>query len=520
MTHSSQTQSNAGQTTAAAGTRLYLDNISKSFSGHRALDSVSLEVNAGEVHGLVGENGAGKSTLLNILSGVLAADSGNISINGNATLIKSPLHARTSGIAMIHQELQHVPELSVAQNMFLGRSLTRFGGAMVDRKKQERAAAEALSTLDPDIDPSVPVRTLKVAQRQLIEIGRALMEDAKVIAMDEPTSSLTPAEFDRLAMLIEQLSQRGVSVIYVSHKMNEVFEVCSRATVLRDGKNIAVVDLANSTEAQITANMVGRDLVEVAHTSYATDTPVLKVNGLSRGKFVINASLTLHKGEVLGISGLVGSGRTELLRLIAGIDRPDSGSVEIHGKAIPSHDPRQAINAGMGLLPEERKRDGIIRERPVSSNVALPSFRHFAPGGWIRRKRIADTSLEILRDMNLRPLSIDKSIGTFSGGNQQKVIIGRWLAASADVMLFDEPTRGIDVGAKAEIYALIENLAASGKSMIVVSSEMPELLRLVDRVLVMCEGSITGELLGDQITEAAMLDLAIASNDTTQKENA
>ena len=491
--------------------RLRLDGISKSFSGHIALDNVDLHVRVGEVHGLVGENGAGKSTLLNILSGVLVADSGTITINGNRVSIKSPLHARATGIAMIHQELQHVPELSVAQNMFLGRSVTRMGGTFVNRKHQERIAQEVLSTLDPDIDPSVPIRTLKVAQRQLIEIGRALMEDAKVIAMDEPTSSLTPAEFQRLADLIEQLSAQGVSIIYVSHKMNEIFEVCSRATILRDGRNISVAQLAQTNAAGITASMVGRDLVEAAHVSHASDEPVLAVRHLSRGKYVKDASLTLHRGEVLGIAGLVGAGRTELLRLIAGIDRPDAGSVEMHGNKIASNDPRAAIQAGMGLLPEERKRDGIIRERPVTSNVALPSFRFFSRMGLISRNRIANTSLEILREMNLRPLDINRPIGTFSGGNQQKVIIGRWLAASADIMLFDEPTRGIDVGAKAEIYSLVEKLAADGKAIIVVSSEMPELMRLADRVLVMSEGRISGELLGDRINESAMLELAIAN---------
>lgn len=491
--------------------RLRLEGISKSFSGHVALNQVNLHVRSGEVHGLVGENGAGKSTLLNILSGVLSADSGNITIDGKVLNIKSPLQARTSGIAMIHQELQHVPELSVAQNMFLGRSITRMGGALVNRKQQEQVASEVLATLDPDIDPSAPIRTLKVAQRQLIEIARALMEDAKVIAMDEPTSSLTPAEFQQLARLIEDLAARGVSIIYVSHKMNEIFEVCSRATILRDGQNITVATLAETNAAGITASMVGRNLVEATHISHASKDVILEVKNLRRGKHVKNASFTLHRGEVLGIAGLVGAGRTELLRLIAGIDRPDGGTVNMHGKEVASNDPRAAIRAGMGLLPEERKRDGIIRERPVTSNVALPSFRLFTKLGLIRRKQIATTALEILRDMDLRPLNIDKPIGTFSGGNQQKVIIGRWLAASADIMLFDEPTRGIDVGAKAEIYSLVEKLAAAGKAIIVVSSEMPELIRLADRVLVMSEGRITGELKGEKINEGAMLELAIAN---------
>lgn len=491
--------------------RLRLDGISKSFSGHVALNQVDLHVRPGEVHGLVGENGAGKSTLLNILSGVLSADSGTITIDGRVLNIKSPLQARTNGIAMIHQELQHVPELSVAQNMFLGRSITHMGGVLVNRKQQERVAQEVLATLDPDINPSAPIRTLKVAQRQLIEIARALMEDAKVIAMDEPTSSLTPAEFQQLARLIEDLSGRGVSIIYVSHKMNEIFEVCTRATVLRDGQNIAVATLAETNAAGITASMVGRDLVEATHISHATKDPILEVTNLRRGKHVKDASFTLHRGEVLGIAGLVGAGRTELLRLIAGIDRPDGGTVHMHGEQVASNDPRAAIRAGMGLLPEERKRDGIIRDRPVTSNVALPSFRLFSTLGLIRRKQIAATSLDILRDMDLRPLNIAKPIGTFSGGNQQKVIIGRWLAASADIMLFDEPTRGIDVGAKAEIYSLVEKLAAAGKAIIVVSSEMSELIRLADRVLVMSEGSITGELQGEKINEGAMLELAIAS---------
>ena len=492
--------------------RLRLDGVCKSFSGHIALDNVNLHIAPGEVHGLVGENGAGKSTLLNILSGVLTADTGTITVNGKQLSIKNPLQARKSGIAMIHQELQHVPELSVAQNMFLGRPITRLGKAFVNRREQERLALEVLSSLDPNIDPSVPIRTLKVAQRQIIEIGRALMEDAQVIAMDEPTSSLTPAEFQRLAALIKELSERDVSIIYVSHKMNEIFEVCSRATILRDGKNVAVTELAHTDAAGIAASMVGRELVEASHVSHATQEPVMQVSGLSRGKAVKNASLTLHQGEVLGIAGLVGARRTELLRLIAGIDRPDSGTVQVRGKRVTGNNPRAAIQSGLGLLPEERKRDGIIRERPVSSNVALPSFQLFSSLGLIRRKKIERASLDILRDMDLRPLNIDKPIGTFSGGNQQKVIIGRWLAASAEILLFDEPTRGIDVGAKAEIYSLVERLAADGKAIIVVSSEMPELIRLADRVLVMCEGTITGELNGDRISENAMLELAIAND--------
>lgn len=489
-------------------TRLKLTDISKSFGPVRALDGVDMAVKRGTVHGLLGENGAGKSTMLNILSGVLTPSSGHVEVDGVQVVGHGPMAARRAGIAMIHQELQHVPELTVAQNMFLGRPL-KAGGLFVARRMQERAAAEALAPLDPTIDPSVPIRTLKVAQRQIVEIARAMMEEAKVLAMDEPTSSLTPAEFERLAVLIADLADKGVSIIYVSHKMDEVFRVCDTATILRDGRKVTDVIMKETSESAVIARMVGRELATAHHKSFARPDVVLEVTGLSRGTAVKDANLKLHRGEVLGISGLVGAGRTELLRLIAGVDKPDAGEIRLEGRPLLLGNPRTAIASGLGLLPEERKREGIVARRSVRSNIALPSMRRFSRFGFVRRKAVARESQALMGDLNLRPLSIERPIGQFSGGNQQKAIIGRWIAAGAQILLFDEPTRGIDVGAKAEIYALIERLAAEGRSMIVVSSELPEILRVADRVLVMREGRIAGVLERDSLSEEAIVALAV-----------
>jgi len=489
--------------------RLSLTDMHKTFGVTKALHGVALIVQPGEVHGLLGENGAGKSTLLNILCGVLSSDSGQIAIDGAAVQITSPRDATTAGIAMIHQELQQVPELTVAQNIFLGHALRR--GIFVDRAKQEVEARRLLSSLDPAIDVTAPIRSLRVAQRQIVEIAKALRVNAKIIAMDEPTSSLTPAEFEKLVVVISKLSAQGVSVIYVSHKMDEVFRVCQTATILRDGRLIAQVPIPATPVSNVIELMVGRELAKSTHHSYATDRTLLKVTGLSRGRAVQDAAFELRAGEVLGIAGLVGSGRTELMRLIAGVDRADTGQVEVSGIVIPDG-PRARIKAGLGLVPEERKRDGIIRQRPVTSNIGLPAMRHFSRLGLIRKDMLRTKSEDLMRQVNLRPLEVLRPIGSFSGGNQQKAIIGRWLAAGTKIFLFDEPTRGIDVGAKAEIYDLIERLAKEGKAVLFVSSELPEVIRLADRVLVMREGKISATLGPDQITEANIARHAIPSS--------
>ncbi|MGJ0191409.1 sugar ABC transporter ATP-binding protein [Pantoea sp. RRHST58] len=489
--------------------RLTMRGISKTYGSAAALQNVDFSVKPGEVHALIGENGAGKSTLLNILSGVRPADSGEISVNGAAVQMKNPLSARQAGIAMIHQELQHVPELSVAQNMFLGRPLTRAGGLWVDKKSQLARAALLLKQLDPTIDPAAPIKSLKVSQQQIVEIARALLDDAKIIAMDEPTSSLTPREFDRLAELIADLKAMGVSLIYVSHKMNEIFRVCDRATIMRDGRQVGVVNICDENEESIVARMVGRKIEKLAHNAWVTEREVLRVENLARGSEISPASFSVRAGEVLGIAGLVGAGRTELLKLIAGLDKRSSGSVFVNGQPVRNHNVSAAIRAGIGLVPEDRKKEGIIKARAVKMNMALPSLRQFTRAWIVSRQKLNQAAQEVMSDLKLRPLDIEKTIGTLSGGNQQKVIIGRWVAADANVFLFDEPTRGIDIGAKSEIYNLIEKLAQAGKAIVVVSSEMTEIIRISDRVLVMREGKITKELTDDAITEENIARYAI-----------
>ncbi len=490
--------------------RLRFEGVTKEFPGVRALSGVTFDIAPGEVHALLGENGAGKSTLLRILSGGLRPSDGRVLLDGQELHLRKPLHARAAGIAMIHQELQQVQNLTVAQNMFIGQQITRFGGLVVDRAEQERRATAALARIDPSIDPAAPIRTLKVAQRQIVEIARALLDDARIIAMDEPTSSLTPSEFDRLAEIIADLSASGVSIIYVSHKMDEVFRICHRATIMRDGKVVGVRDLANADQKQIISLMVGRELSQERHQTHATDVVKLEAIGLTSAvSRVRNISFRLRKGEVLGIAGLVGSGRSELLRLIAGADRRASGKLVIDGKSVDFKSPREAIAAGIGLCPEERKREGIIPLRSVTVNLGLPSLGRFASMGLVNKRKLDHAAERHLKSVGLRPFMPDRPIRLFSGGNQQKGIIARWLAAHSQILLFDEPTRGIDVGAKSEIHHLIERLASEGHSIIVVSSELPEVIRLSDRVLVMREGELAAELSSDGLTEQAIVAHAI-----------
>ncbi|MER8447822.1 sugar ABC transporter ATP-binding protein [Mesorhizobium sp. M1066] len=499
--------------------RLQFKGISKLFPAVRALHEVSLSVGAGEIHGLLGENGAGKSTLLRVLSGVYRPTAGSILIDGKPVTLANPVAARAAGVAMIHQELQQVPRLSVAQNMFLGHPLTR-GGIFVARREQERRAADALAAIDPSIDPASPLGTLKVAQRQIVEIARALLDRARIVAMDEPTSSLTPSEFERLAQVITGLARDGVAVVYVSHKLDEVFGICRRATIMRDGVVVDSVDLKDLSEKAVVAMMVGRELAQEHHNSHATNKVMLSARGLSSATKVRNVSFDLHRGEVLGIAGLVGSGRTELLRLLAGADRATAGTIAIDGKAARFASPRDAIAAGVGLVPEERKREGIVPLRSITCNMALASMAVFAPRGLIDHARLKHVAVEKMSRVNLRPFLLDRPIRLFSGGNQQKAIIGRWLAAGTRILLFDEPTRGIDVGAKAEIYHLIEELAAEGHAVIVVSSELPEVIRLADRVLVMRDGTIATELHRDDISEQAIAAHAIPQTQTPAAQQA
>jgi ribose transport system ATP-binding protein len=487
---------------------IVLKDISKGFPGVQALDAVSFAVEAGQVRALLGENGAGKSTLLKILSGIYSTDTGAVLINGKPVDLRNPKSAQRAGIALIHQELQQVPELDVAQNMFLGSQLKKYG-FLTDRSAMQARARDLLLQLDPTIDVQAKIKTLRVAQRQIVEIAKALLAKARIIAMDEPTSSLTPIEFEKLVTVIERLKAEGVAIIYVSHKLDEVFRVASHATVLRDGKTVSNVDLAVTTQDALVNMMVGRSLDIPPHQSHVQNQVVLSVEGLGRGRHVRDVTLELRKGEVLGIAGLVGSGRTELVKLLAGVDRPTSGKMSLNGKPVIFANPRQAIAAGVALLPEDRKKEGIIPLRSVAVNAALPSYRKLTSIGFIKTSALRMRVTAFAKNVNLRPLDVDRAIRLFSGGNQQKAILCRWLMARSDILLFDEPTRGIDVGAKGEIYKLIESLAAAGRAIIVVSSELPEILRLSDTVIVMRGGAMAGRLSRKDLSEETIMSLAI-----------
>jgi ribose transport system ATP-binding protein len=489
---------------------LELLNISKAFPGVKALTDVNMRVFGGQVHALLGENGAGKSTLLKILSGLILADTGTVHIDGELASLLSPKAARNAGIAMIHQELQQVPELSVAQNMFLGRTLA-WGHLINNNSKMRDLARQQLAKLDPTVDVTAKIGNLPVAQRQLVEIAKATLFEARIIAMDEPTSSLTPREFEKLATVIADLAKQGVAIIYVSHKLDEVYRVAESATVLRDGRLVQHVDLTAVDEAQLVNMMVGRPLDVRHRNSFAKPNLTLEVSGLTRGNAVRDVDLAVHQGEVLGIAGLVGSGRTELVKLIAGIDQPTAGTLKLGGKTVRFKSPREAIQAGIALLPEDRKKEGIVPLRSVRSNAAMPSYRTFAPRGIVQTQRLKAETLKYAKRVNLRPVDTERRIMLFSGGNQQKAILMRWLMAQARVMIFDEPTRGIDVGAKEEIYQLIEQLAADGHSIIVVSSELSEILRVSDRILVMKAGAAAGVLNRDQANQENIMALAFSN---------
>jgi ribose transport system ATP-binding protein len=487
--------------------RLALRNISKTYGAFAALSGVSMTVEAGEVHALLGENGAGKSTLLKILSGIVPPSDGTIAIDGVELLGHSMANARRSGIAMIHQELQQVPELTVAQNMFLGRPVTR-SGVVLARDEMRRRAADMLARIEKDIDPDAKISTLRVAQRQIVEIARALLFEARIIAMDEPTSSLMPAEVEKLGGIIRQLAASAVAVIYVSHKLDEVRRFCQRGTVLRDGRLVGTIDLAEATEERIVTMMVGRDLIHEAHPTARTSEVALEARGLSWKDRVRDVSFSLHKGEILGFAGLMGAGRTEVLHLLAGLQRPQAGEILVGGRPVRFRSVRDAIRSGIGLLPEERKKEGIIPLRSALANAGITSLPNYTARGLIGGARLRRDVISIFRSLQLRPFDPDKPVRLFSGGNQQKVVIARWLLAGVKVLLLDEPTRGVDVGAKGEIYRVIRDLAAAGHAIIVVSSELPEILYISDRVMVMRNGRAVAELERDAMSEEAIMQYA------------
>lgn len=495
-------------------TRLVASGVSKAFGTVRALRDVTIEARGGEVLALMGENGAGKSTLLRILSGAHRPDTGTLSVDGEPVEFHSPRDAQRAGVRVIYQEPEIIPHVSVAENIHVGDLPRR--GRVFDRRAlfaRVRADLERYGFADA-LDPATLGSQLSAAQRQLVEIMRALISEVRVIAFDEPTSSLSDVEVNNLFTLIRRLRDDGLAVIYVSHRMNEIFEISDRITVLRDGAVVGTEATAETDQPTLVRMMVGRDLSGMFVRDDRRDTagPVmLEVTGLSN-EDVTDISFTVRAGEVLGIAGLVGAGRSELAHAIMGSTPVRAGTVAVDGRRVRLRSPRDAIRAGIGFAPEERKAQALLMHRSIRDNVSLAILDRLTVGRFVRRGEERRIARRFADQLNVRTPSIEELVSTLSGGNQQKVVLARWLARRPKVLILDEPTRGVDVGAKAEIYSIINSLAADGIAVVVISSELPEILGLADRVLVMQGGRVTGELPHDQATEERVLELAMAQN--------
>jgi ribose transport system ATP-binding protein len=486
-----------------------MQGIRKAFPGVVALDGVDLDLRAGEVHVLLGENGAGKSTLMKILSGAHTRDAGQIWLEGQPVEIGSPRRAEELGIRIIYQELTLCPQLSAAENILLGHEPGRLG--WVDRRRMGEEATRLLRGLGIELDPWTRVCELGVALQQMVEVAKALSgEQARVLVMDEPTSALTAAEIEQLFAAIERLTARGVAVVYISHRMEEVARIGHRVSVLRDGRHVATLPVAEATIPGLVKLMAGRELTEhYPRQRGAPGEELLRVESLSRGSVVREVSFSLRRGEVLGVAGLLGAGRTELARLIAGADRPDAGRIVWKGRAVAVSGPAAAIRLGVGLLPEDRKTQGLVLSLSLQSNVALPSTPRLSRFGVMDARREAALARQQVEDLRVRTPSLAQKVGLLSGGNQQKVVLGKWLAAEVDVLLMDEPTRGIDVAAKVEIYQLMNRLTAAGKAILMVSSDLPEVLGMSDRILVLHRGAVAGELEAATATQESVLAAAL-----------
>ena len=496
--------------TAAREVIVQMKAVEKTFPGVHALRGVSFDLRAGEVHALMGENGAGKSTLMKILTGVYQPDSGEIDVDGKRVQLPNPKSAQDLGIGIIHQELHLMNHLTAAQNIFIGREPRKGFGMFTDDAKLNAQAAAIFNKMKIDIAPDVEVGGLTVARQQLVEIAKALSYNSKVLIMDEPTSALNETEVEHLFSVIADLKSHGVGIVYITHKMDEVMRIADRITVMRDGQYIDTLPGPGTTISKIISLMVGRDLVDAtrAHAKGAGE-EVLRVTNLNRGKAIKNVSFSLRKGEILGFAGLMGAGRTEVARAIFGADKIDSGEIHVHGKKRIIKTPTDAVHYGLAYLSEDRKRFGVVTTMSVRDNITMPSWKRFTKAKlWMHDSALAKTANDYVQKLKVKTPSVNQETRLLSGGNQQKVVISKWLLRDCDVLFFDEPTRGIDVGAKAEIYKMLHDLADQGKAIVVISSELPEVLRLSHRVLVMCEGRITGELDGKSATQESIMHLA------------
>ncbi|MGL5255796.1 MAG: sugar ABC transporter ATP-binding protein [Proteocatella sp.] len=490
-----------------------MKNVSKAFAGVQALKNAELEVRSGEVHALMGENGAGKSTLMKILTGIYSKDSGVIKFEGNEIEFKNPKEAQEAGIVIVHQELNMMAHLTVAQNLFIGREA--MNGMFINDKKMNEDSKDLFDKLKIDIEPSELMGNLTVGKQQMVEIAKAISAEAKVIIFDEPTAALTEAEINELFKIIGDLRMCGYGIVYISHRMDEIDKITDRITVMRDGEYVGTLITKESTKDELIKMMVGRVIFEDPKqiSSVSDDAEVvLSIKNLNAGNLVKDVNFELKKGEIVGFSGLMGAGRTELARAIFGADKIDSGEIIIKGEPVKINTPMDAVKNGIGYLSEDRKRYGILVEKSVAENSVLSVLDLYKKGIFIDDHKINEDSQKYVDLLKTKTPGVHQYVRNLSGGNQQKVVIAKWLLRDSEILIFDEPTRGIDVGAKSEIYALMNELAKSGKSIIMISSELTEILRMSDRVVVMCEGRKTGELDISEATQEKIMSLATMRN--------
>ncbi len=488
---------------------LTMEGIDKSFPGVHALDHVNLEIRKGEVHALMGENGAGKSTLMKVLTGIYTKDSGTITYEGKEVEFPNPRAAQAAGIVIVHQELNMMNHLTVAQNIFIGRE--KMSGKLINDKKMNEAAKELFDRLNIDIDPKEKMGNLTVGKQQMCEIAKAISHDAKVIIFDEPSAALTESEIEELFKIIRDLKAKGMGIVYISHRMDEIKVITDRVTVMRDGGYVGTLITKDSTKDDIIHMMVGRVIYEdpKEKSNVAPDAPVvLKVEHLNAGKMVRDVSFELHKGEILGFSGLMGAGRTETARALFGADPKDSGDIYVNGEKVDIKNPSDAVKYGIGYLSEDRKRYGIVVQKSVAENSTMADLDDYMKGPFIDKKKENKVAQKYVESLKTKTPNTEQLVVNLSGGNQQKVVIAKWLVRDCDILIFDEPTRGIDVGAKSEIYTLMNELVAEGKSIIMISSEMTEILRMSDRIVVMCEGRKTGEMSIEEATQENIMHAA------------
>ena len=485
-----------------------MHDICKSFPGVKALDHVDFELRSGEVMALLGENGAGKSTLMKVLSGVYTRDSGDMEIQGKAYGNLTPKQAQAAGVAIIHQELNMCRHLTVAENMFLGREKVR--GMVLSQREMEAEAAEVLGRLKIDISPRTVVGDLPISKQQMVEIAKALSMDARILIMDEPTSALTAREIEDLFRIIRDLRASDHGIVYISHRLEELQHIVDRVTIMRDGQYITSMNFADTTIDQIITHMVGREIKEkFPRVTCQKGKKIFEVRNLNAGRMVRNVSFSLYEGEIVGFAGLMGAGRTETTRAIFGIDPKESGQILLDGREIAIHSPSDAIRQGVVLAPEDRKKDGLCTKLSIRHNIALPNLDLLCNRlGVVSHSRENAMSEQAVKSLQIKTPSVDVDAANLSGGNQQKVVVAKWLARNSRVVIFDEPTRGIDVAAKVEIYHLMNQLKKQGIAVMFVSSELPEVLGIADRVIVMCDGQITGEVMARESNQNEILTLA------------